>query len=190
MGRIDLQFIAIPWHQLTELYLHNISPSPSQYLYILDRCEELTTARLDIFGMDIVGTHQLGKQNIALSQLQKLELDGNDLSTHAAFVNCLELPSLGDLSLLTADIHVENSIFPVTTFPAVRRLRTDAADHDPMLVPWLRACPSAVEVFLGYYEMLDSKLDEIANGSLLPNVELLTIDVREAFTTQPLPKLE
>ncbi|KAJ7114787.1 hypothetical protein C8R44DRAFT_224859 [Mycena epipterygia] len=168
---INAELCTIPWHQLTELYVHDMFPLPSQYYSILDGCKSLTIAHLGIFQRG--GPVPLAHNNIALPHLRTLELDGDDLTTYAIFLRCIELPSLGDLTLFTVDDRAGGTTFGVPEFPAMRRLCIDAADTISLLVPWLRACPSAIDVCLPYYHMLDSTLDEIADGRLLPNVEML-----------------
>ncbi|KAJ7114825.1 hypothetical protein C8R44DRAFT_740186 [Mycena epipterygia] len=172
---INVEVCGIPWHQLTELYLDVMSPPPSQLWSILDGCNALGTAHLWMFQPDGLVPHV--DRNIILPRLRTLALSGDDLTTYATFLHYIDLPSLEGLALLTED-RPSDIYFSVTTLPSVQRLSIDASGdaHDaPMVVPWLRACPSAVAVCLRHYLMSDPTLDEIANGTLLPNVEMLTI---------------
>ncbi|KAJ7114798.1 hypothetical protein C8R44DRAFT_794933 [Mycena epipterygia] len=172
---INVEVCGIPWHQLTELYLDGMSPPPSHLWSILDGCNALGTAHLWMFQPDGQVPHV--DRNIILPRLRTLTLSGDDPTTYATFLQYIDLPSLEDLALLTED-RPSDIYFSVTTLPSVQRLSIDASGdaHDaPMVVPWLRACPSAVAVCLRHYLMSDPTLDEIANGTLLPNVEMLTI---------------
>ncbi|KAJ7114799.1 hypothetical protein C8R44DRAFT_794935 [Mycena epipterygia] len=172
----NVELCTIPWHQLTELYLIDTFPLPSQLYSILAGCGALTTANLGVSPRD--EPVQPPDRNFALPRLRKLTLIGDTLTTYALFLHHVELPSLADLTLLTVDRH--DGIMSDVTFPAIRRLcinesgNTDDGDA-LMVVPWLRACPSAVEVCLRHYGISDSTLNEIAHGSLLPNVGMLIV---------------
>ncbi|KAJ7144194.1 hypothetical protein C8R44DRAFT_846132 [Mycena epipterygia] len=169
----ELSAINIPWHQLTELYIHTMGLPPPEYYSILDGANALTTAHLGIllpYGVAFALAHR----NIVLPRLETLVLNGGDLSIYAGFLNCIILPSLEDLTLFITGSALD-TIFSVPTLSIVRRLCIDAGDGDPMVLPWLCACASAVEVCLRYYYMPDSMLDQIADGTLLPHVEMLTV---------------
>ncbi|KAJ7114829.1 hypothetical protein C8R44DRAFT_740190 [Mycena epipterygia] len=172
----NVELCTIPWHQLTELDLIDTFPLPSQLYSILAGCGALTTANLGISSRD--EPVQPPDRNFALPRLRKLTLIGDTLTTYASFLHHVELPSLADLTLLTVDRH--DGIMSSVAFPSIRRLcinesgNTDEG-HALMVVPWLRACPSVVEVCLRHYGISDSTLDEIAHGSLLPNVEMFTV---------------
>ncbi|KAJ7105990.1 hypothetical protein C8R44DRAFT_745640 [Mycena epipterygia] len=176
---INVELCGIPWHQLTKLYLEYTFTLPSQLYSILHRCSALATAHLSIFQPDTPVPP--ADRNIVLPQLRTLQLEGDDLTSYTTFLNSLQLPSLENLTLHTDDGYSDGTTSNVPTFPAIRRLSINEAGHPEdgdalMVVPWLRACPSALEVCLPRYWMPDAALDEIANGSLLPNVVMLTID--------------
>ncbi|KAJ7114786.1 hypothetical protein C8R44DRAFT_740153 [Mycena epipterygia] len=173
----NVELCAIPWHQLTELYLHITFPLPSQLYSVLNGCQALSIAHLSI--SQFAGPVPIAYRNVALPRLRTLELNGAHLITYTTFLSCLELPFLGDLTLNTWYGHADGTISSVPIFPTLRRLSINAAGDDPMLLPWLRACPSAVEVWLPEYEMSEYTLDEIGNGSILPNLEFLTLDYAE-----------
>ncbi|KAJ7114713.1 hypothetical protein C8R44DRAFT_984160 [Mycena epipterygia] len=94
-GTLNLELFAIPWHQLTEFNLHDISTPPLQCYSILDRCKAFTTTRLDIFRMFHVEPPQL-TENIKLPRLRTLELSGDDVAAYARFLTtfwgCLGQP--------------------------------------------------------------------------------------------------
>ncbi|KAJ7105960.1 hypothetical protein C8R44DRAFT_806318, partial [Mycena epipterygia] len=172
---MNVELCGIPWHQLTQLYLYNTYPSPSQLYSILHECSALATAHLSISQPD----GPVHPKNIVLPRLRTLQLDGDDLINYTPFLSYLELPHLNNL-ILFSDGSSDGTISSVPTFPAIRRLCINEAGHPnqgdaPMVVPWLRACPSALEVCLPLYGMPDAALDEIANGLLLPNVLMLTM---------------
>lgn len=147
---------------------------PPEYYSILDGANALTTAHLGISLLYGGVTFTLAPRNFVLPRLRTLVLNGNDLSTYAGFLSCIILPCLEDLTLFTTGSALD-TIFSVPTLSTMRRLCIDAGDGDPMVLPWLCACASAVEVCLRYYHMPDFTLDQIADGTLLPRVEMLTV---------------
>ncbi|KAJ7078509.1 hypothetical protein C8R44DRAFT_863117 [Mycena epipterygia] len=169
---LNLQLLAIPWHQLTELYLLRTPHPPSQYHSILDGCKDLTTAHLAV-RLAPDGPFPIEERNIALPQLRTLKLAEGDLTSYAICLHGFELPSLLDLSLVVEHVAPTGAATSVRAYPTVRALYVVDDFDDPMLVPWLRACPSVMEVRLPFYVVPDSILSEIADGSLLPNVEQL-----------------
>ncbi|KAJ7469041.1 hypothetical protein FB451DRAFT_368851 [Mycena latifolia] len=192
---VILKPLGIPWSQLTELHLENITVGVLQSYHILEQCTALTCARLDIFESFSKPFPTIDRQ-IALPGLRALGLDGNTLRNFAKFLDSLTLPSLVELSLygpdgLMYELDESNpehtTMYPIGTFPAVRQLAvhhafyTDDTEPHP-LVPWFHACPSAVDVWLPGYTMPNPLLNQIAEGSLLPNLEILSIDSAEGPT--------
>ncbi|KAJ7115165.1 hypothetical protein C8R44DRAFT_221665 [Mycena epipterygia] len=176
---LNFQFFAIPWRQLTELYLDDIFSPPSHLYPVLAQCETLTTAGLSVFHNEPI---PLADRNITLPRLRTLELDDGDLTNYARFLHRFDFPSLEDLTL---HIHnpADDTTFNVTALPAVRHLCIDLGRvQGPMLVAWLAACSSAAEVRLPLCGMEDSMLDQISCGSLLPNVEILTMQAANLDT--------
>ncbi|KAJ7115164.1 hypothetical protein C8R44DRAFT_983986 [Mycena epipterygia] len=173
---VHFHFFRIPWHQLTELHLNEtLSFPPSSYYPFLAQCKALVTARLTVLQFETDGPLPLADRNIALPRLQTLELDAGNLTEYAKFLHRFDLPSLEDLTLHTHK-PAYNTTFHVTALPTVRHLYLDGGRaRDPMLAAWLGACPSVVEVHLPDSGIEDFILDHIARGSLLPDVELITM---------------
>ncbi|KAJ7646208.1 hypothetical protein B0H17DRAFT_1103524 [Mycena rosella] len=186
-----LESVGIPWDQLTELHINEASVRPSQYYHILRHCAALVSARIDIYDDD-----DPASQQITLPGLRKLILTGNSLPSYAGFLHNFALPSLVNLSLCrgadspgddTDDGADPSKSFAAPTFPALQRLVIDD-DHQVSqarkaeIMSWLRACPSAIAVGIPDSDISNLMLMEIAEGSLLPNVEMLVILVAETPT--------
>ncbi|KAJ7473935.1 hypothetical protein FB451DRAFT_1174473 [Mycena latifolia] len=136
----NLKVLGIPWQQLAEICLEDVA-----------------------FAM------------IALPDLRKLGLAGSSsLRNYAKFLDSFTLPSLLELNLRRPrevdidfdDIHEDDTMYAIAAFPAVQRLTLDVAYYldllHPQLVPWFRACPTAVELWLHLYTMPDYVLNQIA----------------------------
>ncbi|KAJ7438941.1 hypothetical protein B0H11DRAFT_2293632 [Mycena galericulata] len=175
-GYKDLQSLGIPWHQITHLDLDSsFRVTASECYHILTRCIALSTATILISTDDDV---QLAGHDISLPKLQTLELAIGSLANTARFFSRLSLPALKDLTLAHSDVPDGEIPEVPSFFSALNRFSLFGARirgrHNPTLVAWLRACNSAVEVFLPD-SVLTSAFDEISEGSLLPNVRLLTL---------------
>ncbi|KAJ7469227.1 hypothetical protein FB451DRAFT_1256143 [Mycena latifolia] len=170
---VNLKPLGIPWHQLTELHLEGIPRGVLQSHHMLAQCTALTWARLDIFE-DSDNPGLAIARRIALPGLRKLALDG------------LTLPSLTELILYGPEGWgpKHSAMYTIDTFPAVRRLVVHNVDYDEdgdpeWLVPWFRSCPSALDVWLPGYTMPTPLLTQIADGSLLPNLEMILLHYAE-----------
>jgi hypothetical protein len=183
-GTKNLEFlksIGVPWRQLTELSIYETPVPIPQYYRILSECVALTTASLKIDQSQAVAPLQASPQIILVPSLRKLSLHGSSLSSFAAFLASFALPSLVDLGLSGGD---DTCVYPVVTLPALKRLWIVGPNIGmvPEPVPWLRACPSASVVLLPSYELSNSLLTEIADGSLLPRLQMLVIGRCEVAT--------
>jgi hypothetical protein len=177
-----LENIGVPWQQLTNLSIDDMDVPTSQYYRILERCTSLTTASLFIHNLASDLTVQASDQIIALPGLRALVLRGGSLRHFATFLNSLALPSLRDLVLKRTSKEAPGP-YHVTTFPILQRLSVLGMGYDhPRLEDWLRASPSAVEIWLPDFFIGESVLNQIADGSLLPRVETLCIYYSEAPT--------
>ncbi|KAJ6596247.1 hypothetical protein DFH09DRAFT_1357383 [Mycena vulgaris] len=166
----DLTPLAIPWHQLTDLYL---TIGMSQCYRILKLCTALISACLDMSQAEDAFAQPSG-QKIVLPRLGKLALHGSSLGSYAVFLDSFALPLLAELTL-------SRSLGDgVPAFPTLRQLviqLNGVVDTDP--TPWLRACSSAGQVWLRGYTTVNSTLAQIADGSLLPNVVILLLATAE-----------
>ncbi|KAJ7429811.1 hypothetical protein B0H11DRAFT_2141227 [Mycena galericulata] len=171
---LNLGILEIPWRQLTEIYFSNITPTPAQYYSILDGCEDVKVSRMDVFPTDSSGTIELSECQIALPALETLELNTDVLGNAARFLQSIALDSLVDLSLSLSD-DPDGTIFTVRPFPALKSFSIfDASDiSETDLETWLRACPAAVDVWLPDFPMTPRLVEQIADGRLLPRVQLL-----------------
>jgi hypothetical protein len=79
-----------------------------------------------------------------------------------------------DLSLSLSD-DCDNTIFSVRSFPALQRLSLEGPGIGSQsdLEAWLHACPAAIDVWIPDYFILDSLMEQIADGRLLPRVQIL-----------------
>ncbi|KAJ7077950.1 hypothetical protein C8R44DRAFT_992832 [Mycena epipterygia] len=186
--RMKLEMCAAPWNQVTHLCIEDSRPaSPfAEYYDLLEKCTALTDASLQF---RFEGPVELADRHIVLPQLKTLCLAGKRLASYAKFLESFVLPSLVDLMLVSVEKTKHYTSFSVPTFPMLQQLvinftYTDDPTYidDPMLLPWLRACPSVIEVLLPHYQIPDSTLHELADGSILPNVQLLSIKSAELGT--------
>ncbi|KAJ7464313.1 hypothetical protein B0H11DRAFT_2198118 [Mycena galericulata] len=166
----SLQALALPWHQLSELKIQSEFPS-SQYYYILDQCKALTSAWIRI--SDSALPTNVGPGGISLPQLRTLHLESDFLVDAQRLLHMISAPSL---THLTIDFEEAFDMLTgtVPSFPALQRICITGFLQDPL--PWLRGSNSVVEVCMPSCMLTDSDLDEMAEGSLLPNVTLLTIE--------------
>ncbi|KAJ7469216.1 hypothetical protein FB451DRAFT_1256090 [Mycena latifolia] len=140
-------------YPLTELHLEGMPTGVLQSYHILAQCTALTCA---------------------------------PSATFAQFLDGVTLPSLTELILYGPEGWgpQHSTMYTIDTFPAVRRLIVHNVDYDEdgdpeWLVPWFRSCPSAVDVRLPGYRMPTPLLTQIADGSLLPNLEMILLQYAE-----------
>ncbi|KAJ7438910.1 hypothetical protein B0H11DRAFT_2254225 [Mycena galericulata] len=170
-----LQMWRLPWHQIRELNL--LLPSrASEYYPILSLCTALSSARIEIAG---IRPTDLGGPNISLPEIRNLYLASPSLGDAEQYLQGVSTPSLVDLTLQFDDF--SDRCFPhALSFPALQRVHVIGRLRNiKSRLPWLHAWYSAVEVYLPNTP-LDSVFDQIADGSLLPNITLLTL-----YKTEP-----
>ncbi|KAJ7469116.1 hypothetical protein FB451DRAFT_1478956 [Mycena latifolia] len=177
-AHLNLTPLGIPWQQLTEFCLDYMNIDVLQSYGILEECTALTCARLGLsYGPEVP---TIGRK-IALPELRKLDLRGS-LCKCTKFFGTFILPSLRELVVSGFSFYPcdASGMYDVPTFPALRHLTIYTDDYEEAgertpLTPWLAASPSAVDVRLPGYTMLNPVLSQIAEGSLLPNLEMLII---------------
>ncbi|KAJ7483902.1 hypothetical protein B0H11DRAFT_2279621 [Mycena galericulata] len=174
-GNLNPEILHVPWRQLTEVYFNNTFPTPSQYYSILDGCKYIKASRLDVFPPDSGHNIELSECQIALPALETLELNTDVLGNAARFLQSIALDSLVDLELTVSDDY-DGTSFTVRPFPALKRLSITDASHvlETDMEAWLRACPAAVDVWVPDFPMRPPLVEQIADGRLLPCVQLLT----------------
>ncbi|KAJ6544424.1 hypothetical protein B0H19DRAFT_1076537 [Mycena capillaripes] len=171
----DPKLMLLPWHQLTSVYFDNTFPTAQQYYSVLAGCVHITKSRLDVFPPTSGGKIELSDRKIALPALLLLELNTDVLGNAARFLQSVALESLVDLSLSLSDDY-DGTVFTVRAFPALQRLSLEGGvGTQSDLEAWLYACPAAVEVWVPDYVMQQPIMDKIADGRLLPRVELFTL---------------
>ncbi|KAJ7469065.1 hypothetical protein FB451DRAFT_1560119 [Mycena latifolia] len=184
---LSLRPLGIPWQQLSGIHLERVAIEVPHYYEILKECRALTHAHLDIVVPHSWPIQTIDPQ-ITLPCLRKLELDGTSLHNYARFLDSFTLPSLLELNLrrppgTDRDDDDDDAMYHITALPSVRRLAFNITHfldiQRSQLIPWSRACPTAVDMCLYDYTMPDPVLKEIAEGSLLPNLEMLVIDSAE-----------
>ncbi|KAJ7464317.1 hypothetical protein B0H11DRAFT_80048 [Mycena galericulata] len=167
-----LQALAVPWHQLSELKIQSEFPS-SQYYYILDQCKALTSAWIRISDSAVLNNVSVG--SVSLPQLRTLHLEIDFPVDAQRFLYMISAPCLTHLTInLDQAWDTVTLIVTVPSFPALQRICITGLLEEPL--PWLRASNSAVEVRMSLGMLTDSDLDEMAEGSLLPNVTLLIME--------------
>ncbi|KAF7336755.1 F-box domain-containing protein [Mycena venus] len=175
----NLGMLAFPWKQLTEFHVSVPFFPAAEYYPVLKKCESLTSATIKVGGGEPL---QPAPFDISFPALRKLIVCMDSPRNAMLFFQRFSLKSLTNLSLHLSD-KLESAV-PSTaippSFPVLQRISINCGDYfgwrsDSDIVPLLLASQSAVEVSLGRYLTSQSTLDQIANGSLLPNVQLLSL---------------
>ncbi|KAJ6556159.1 hypothetical protein B0H19DRAFT_1377001 [Mycena capillaripes] len=148
------ELMRLPWHQLTSL---DATPLPNA----------VSTAEIESADYEI-----------SLPALRLLELNTDFITNAARFLSGLALNFLVELSLgLSYGDGDQESLLGVRPFPALRRFsllgRGITSQSD--LKIWLQACPAVVEVCLPHHFLEPRLIGLIADGQLLPRLELLTL---------------
>ncbi|KAJ7606252.1 hypothetical protein FB45DRAFT_459637 [Roridomyces roridus] len=193
--RMKLDTLAIPWGQLTELFIREGNVPMTELNFILPLCVNL--ARAGLFISDTQPT----PQRMAMPTLCWLKLDCNILDDAAQFLHHVSFPSLLEL-VLNCDVFPRTSTPPTLPpfLPTVRRLsitRSNRKAYDPTCpwnwpfaapwrtsrhpvpLPWLAACNLAQEVFLPHSPLGEELVTMISEGALLPNVQLLVVPTQD-----------
>lgn len=175
-------FQGLQWHQLGELKLQQ-SFLPSDFYLILDQCKALESASIDIFGAG-----DLGGRDVSFPQLRSLHVVSQREWESVRLLRRMSLPSIVDLKV-DFDYSRDPLIDAIPLFPTLQCIHLLGPSQD--LSKWLQAYSSVLEVNLpplNVWDLDDVVLDQIAEGSLLPNTTLLTMC--EAKPTTILAMLE
>ncbi|KAJ7167041.1 hypothetical protein C8R46DRAFT_1035004 [Mycena filopes] len=130
----------------------------SDYYLVLEECKSLATASTALGG-DI---HR-AERELSLPSLQALRLQIDTFANAIRFLVNIALDSLTSLQMETRNESDES-----TTFAGF------LSSSESCLL--LRACPAVVAASMDSFSLSDSALDQIANGTLLPKVQLLGLD--------------
>ncbi|KAJ7741752.1 hypothetical protein DFH07DRAFT_51117 [Mycena maculata] len=174
----NMNALRVPWCQLTRLSIERTRLTAAQFYSILSQCSALATASLflDARHHPVTDIDHV-QQDVSLPALRALELVTHALAHAAQFMQRISCPELVDLAVfLSSDIM--DSSFPAPALPHLRRfmIHCPIGLHRPRadLLLWLRACPAAVHVCLDGIWIPAPMMQQLADGTLLPNLQLLT----------------
>ncbi|KAJ7167090.1 hypothetical protein C8R46DRAFT_1096027 [Mycena filopes] len=173
--QISLTQLQFPCHTLTCLDFRSRFGPISDYYLVLEECKSLITASFVLWEDD--GDIRPATRVIFLPSLRELRVTTDLFREAVGFLGSIVVDSLTDLEIKIHDPSDE-SVTSVRPFPSLLRLRlrspfgslTRISAADLCLL--LHACPAAVAVSIQVAPS-DSTLDQIANGTLLPDLQRL-----------------
>ncbi|KAJ7166986.1 hypothetical protein C8R46DRAFT_268450 [Mycena filopes] len=173
-GPTRLARLRFPWSTLTRLIITEMFPPISNYYLVLEECKSLITASFSLWDYIPIPP---APRDFSLPSLRELYLDIDFFGNAIRFVDRITLDSLTSLEI---DIQGDpnESVTSVRSFPSLLKLHCHSGAYGANKIApsegslLLHACPAAVAVSVEFSPS-QSTLDEIENGTLLPNAQQL-----------------